>query len=333
MKKHIPPNKEIWRGKSLEYRQKWTDDFYILYPKIKKLGVDFEQKLEYCERSHKHETMFVTGGTGAGKSTLTQWLKAFANERYQRFDEEKTICPVIQFAIPTPCTPTELSLSVLRALGEANPKAKRSQQQIKDAAEEFLKTCEVKLVLIDNIQDVPARRGKRGIEKIGERLRELIDHSEALWVLLGTKDAKKVINSDDQLIRRAAYQVHLPYFNIDTELEKASFKKLLAKIDEWLPVAEKSCLNDAALAMSMFIATEGIFDRIVRLVDRAWIEAVQSNREKILKQDFENAFVYVYGMDAKECNPFHEAFTIRPLQGVNEPFEYLRGAIFVDTAS
>lgn len=320
-----PPEKSYWRGKSLEIRQTWTENFYYLYPQVSQILDDFVEKLDHCERTKKCRAMLVIGGTGSGKTTLTGQMREYAHHRYQRIDEEKTICPVIQFSIPDPCTPFEICISILKALGEEQPRARKNKADTIKAAEKLLGDCEVKLVLLDNVQDIPERRGKRGIELAGARLRNLIDSSSALWVFMGTSDARKVINSDRQLIRRVAYKRQLTYFGIKTNVEKASFKRLLIEIDKWLPLAEPSCLAVAKTSSSMWLATEGIFDRIIQLVDRAWFEAFKAMRETMEIADLENAFGYVYGDESESSNPFSKGFVIRKLKNKDEPFEFLNG--------
>lgn len=322
-----PPEKSFWQGKKLQERQMWAKDFFIQHPQVKKILHDFNQKLDYCERSNKFQAMLVIGGTGAGKTTLTRKMAEIAQARFMREDEEKTIRPSIQFAVPDPCTPFELSVSILRALGEEQPRARKSRAETIEAAEKMLRDCEVKLVLMDNVQDIPERRGARGVEMVGARLRNLIDASGALWVLLGTMEANKVINSDEQLIRRVSYRTKLTYFDVKEQEQRKVFRKLLLEIDQWLPLSSKSCLQDQVNIGAIFVATEGIFDKLIQLLDRAWYEAFLKEREVMEKLDLKNAFNYVYACSKDEQNPFDEKFVMRNLNAADEPFEKLRGGV------
>ena len=75
----------------------------------------------------------------------------------------------------------------------------------------------------------------------------------------------------------------------------------------------------------MFLATEGIFDRIIQILDRAWVETVESSREFMDQTDLEKAFVYVYGPDSGSNNPFSKDFVLQSLRQKNQPFEFLKG--------
>lgn len=318
-----PPDKTFWLNKSVEVRQKWTEHLYINYLGSKKILGDFLHKLAHCERSRRYQAMLIIGPTGSGKTTLASRMKDLAVSLYGRAHEEKTICPVIQFAVPDPCTPFEFSISILKALGDPDPRGRKHRADTIEAAERFLQECEVRLVLLDNFQDIPARRGKRGIELVGARLRELIDHSSALWVFLGTSEALNVVNSDAQLVKRISYRARLRYFSIVGDDAK-TFVMLLRSLDKWVPLSQASCLVEPGTAALMYLATEGVFERIVQLVDSGWFIAVQAGRETMCLKDLEDAYAYVHGPQIDTVNPFHPDFIKRRLIGVNDPYEMMR---------
>lgn len=318
-----PPDKSFWRNKSIEERQRWTDHFYINHPDIKAIFSDFLQKLEHCGRSGRYAGMLIIGPSGSGKTTLTRKMMAVANDLYGKTELERTICPVIQFAIPDPCTPLEFSVAILRALGDPNPRGRKNKASTIEAAERFLSECDVRLILLDNFQDIPARRAARGIELVGARLRELIDSSAALWVFLGTSEALKVVNSDPQLVKRISYKAHLRYFDIKEGAK--TFLMLLQKVDMWLPLAEASCVSDARHAGLIYLATEGIFERLVQLVDSGWFLALKAGRETMLLEDLEAAFRFVHGPQPSATNPFHPEFVTHRLVAKGDPFEVMRG--------
>lgn len=320
-----PVEKSYWWGKSIEERQKWSRDFYLHYPAVKSILGHALEKLDYCERSGKPDAMLVLAGTGGGKTAMCKQIAAYAEEKYARQDPERTICPSLQLVVPDPCTPFEFAVGVLDRLGDPRPRGRRWKEETIAAAARMLNECDVRLVMLDNTQDIPARRAVRGIEQVGARLREFIDHSKALWIFFGTDDALKVINGDPQLIRRISHHSRIPYFGIEDEQSQKDFRLLLRKVDQWLPLAEQSCLRDSKLAGPIHIATEGVFDRIVKLVDRGWYEAVKADRESMTSEDLDRAFAYVYGVDGGRQSPFKEGFVIRRLREPGEPFEVLRG--------
>lgn len=320
-----PVEKSYWRAASVAKRQEWRNHCYIFYPVVKIILGQAVEKLEYCERSSASDAMLVLAGTGSGKTAMCKQIAAYVDRRYARQDPERTICPCLQLMVPDPCTPLEFAVAILGALGDPRPRGRRWKEETISAAARMLRECEVRLVILDNTQDIPARRAVRGIEQIGARLREFIDQSRALWIFFGTDDALKVINGDPQLIRRISHRSRIPYFGIESDQSQKNFLLLLRKIDKWLPLAEPSCLCDPKLAGPIYIATEGIFDRIVKLVDRGWYEAVRCGRETMTSSDLAKAYTYVYGAEAEKHNPFGAEFVVRRLREPGEPFEILRG--------
>lgn len=320
-----PPEKQYWLNKDFGSRQEWAVDFYINHPDAKRILGDFLLKLAHCVRANTHSAMLIVGEPGSGKTKLAARMKQIATDLYGREEEDKTICPVIQFAVPNPCTPYEISVAILTALNDPNPRGRKKVAQTMEAAELLLKECEVRLVLLDNFHDIPARRATRGIELVGARLRELIDSSVALWVFLGTKDSLRVVNSDTQLIKRVAYRAPLGYFDIASKSNGMTFATVLAKTDEWLPLAEPSCICEAGNRWRMYIATEGIFDRLVKLVDHGWFIACSAGRERMSLEDLEQAYPLVHGPQSEKNNPFHPSFVKRRLVDPGDPYETLRG--------
>lgn len=320
-----PPEKSFWNRKSLQERETWSAGFYIPHPAVQAVFDHCREKLEATSRTGQHDAILVLGGSGAGKSALCEQLLQYGNTRFAREDPQRTICPCLKLDVPDPCTPLEFAVGILEGLGDFRPRGRRNKADTIKAATMLLRSCEVRLVVIDNTQDIPARRAARGIELVGARLREFIDGSNALWIFLGTDDALKVVNSDPQLVRRICYRGRIPYFGIEDAQSQKAFRILLKKVDQWLPLAEPSCLVDPRVAGLVHIATEGIFDRLVKLVHRGWIEAVVAGREVMAQGDLEKAFVYVFGPTVERINPFAEQFLVRRLREPGEPFEVLRG--------
>jgi hypothetical protein len=321
----IAPPKLQWLDLDESERAHWAKPCYIFFPCAFRVIHDAVEKLAYCQLVRKCDGMLVLAGSGAGKTKLCDFLKEFAERVYGRIDPETTICPVIQITLTEPCTPVEISIAVLDALGDPLPRH-GSKAEIFARSKYLLRKCEVRLVLVDNFHDAPTKRSARGMKDAGARIRDLMDASAALWVLLGTVDAIAVRNSDPQLVRRLPYEQWLDYFSIKTSKQRQDFKRLLHELDKWLPLAEPSCLIEASALGSIFEATEGILDRLMRLVERGWIEAVRAGRETMIFDDLRKAFNHVFGTRDGKVNPFDDDFVHRRLHGKGEPYEILQSA-------
>ena len=318
----VAPPKDFWIDKTEIERVDWINTCFIVHPDIANVFKDATEKMANCKLARRANAMLLIGGSGAGKTTLTLYLKHFAESVYGFVDPERTICPVLQIQMPDPCTPVEISIAVLEALGDPLPRY-GTKSEIFNRSKTLLKQCEVRLVLIDNFHDTPTKRGPSGMKLAGARIRDLMDKSNALWILLGTKDAIKVKNSDPQLVKRVAYVRKLKYFSIKTQEGMSKFKRLLNELEKWLPLAEPSCLCETKIIGLVHLATDGIFDRLILLTAQGCIEAARAGREVLLKDDLEKAFNFIFGeLDAAD-NPFSDRFKLRRLNGPNDPYEIL----------
>jgi hypothetical protein len=314
-----PRPKHEWLTIPGEVRWPWSEQVFIDHPDVKAVVEDSWTALAHVQRNRRSISILALGESGSGKTRLADAFIGQTNALYGRDDPERTIVPAFKLEIPDGCTPRGLCVAILYALGD--PMAEKRKVNLTKATAALLKACEVKVIVIDNLQDIPSRRGARGIEQVGVRLRELIDQTQCLWLLLGTRSAAEVVDSESQLIKRVAYRKQLQYFSIGNEAKSKRFRRLLNRLDEWLPMAERNTDLFARLAGKIFLATEGVLDRVEKLLDGASWEAVMDGREKLDESDFLQGFRTLYGPDV--ANPFEKDFATRRLNGVDEPFENL----------
>jgi hypothetical protein len=312
-----PLPKAMWRG--LEDRWPWSNRVFIDHPDVKAVVEDAWRALGHVQRNKRSIAMLVLGESGSGKTRLADEFIAHTEAVHGRVDPERTIVPALKLEIPDGCTPRGFCVAILQALGD--PMAEKRKVNITRAVAALLRSCEVQVIVIDNVQDIPTRRRARGIEQVGIRLRELIDQTQCLWLLLGTRSATEVVDSESQLIKRVAYRKTLPYFSIESDKSAKRFLQLLLRLDEWLPLAERNTELLRQLAGRIAIATEGVLDRVEKLLDGACVEAVSQGREHLVPEDLLTGFRVLYGPDVP--NPFADGFALRRLRGVNEPFEKL----------
>jgi hypothetical protein len=114
--------------------------------------------------------------------------------------------------------------------------------------------------------------------------------------------------------------LYLRYFDINEQARKPEFKKLMLELDEWIPLAEHSCIVEPEVMERMFVASNGILQYLVALVNYAWPIAVKAGRERIVVDDLAIAFEKLWGDVSPEINPFVLTNKVRQLKRKGEPF-------------
>lgn len=309
-------NRERWRNVSIEDRMTAFGDMWIETPKLSSLLQLIPAKIEYTRVTRTFETILVLCESGGGKSHLCRHLaKLYPNEEA----DAKTIRRFVQMKIPKPCTNATLAKALLFGLGDpAWDSGAASKNLIR--AIQLLKKCETHILAVDNFQDIPERRDKRGVRVIGNWFRDLLDQTCLLFLPLGTKEAEEVRLGNDQMKRRVMTKVRLPYFSLKTQADRLAWKKCLNLLDAQLPLSERSDLTGKALAGRLFVACNGIFDYLSKLLTRAVYVAAKRGAEKIELPDLDSAFSFLHGDVEDKANPFKLEFKVHALTEEDEPF-------------
>jgi len=326
-----PRPKAAWNGATRSERAKWWKRLFIDHREVRFIVADAWRMLQHTIDAQTHDGMFILGPSGAGKTQLAEAIQENVVRTYGRTDPEQEIVPALLLEVPDPCSPRLFCIAILRALGDPDPELrptdKKEAKEMNTLAKQtatMLKRCGVRVVIIDNVQDIPAKRAERGVEQVAVRIRQLIEDSTCLWMLLGTDAARRVVDNESQLIKRLPYRASVHYFEIGTDASKSMFLKLLLRIDEWLPLMNTNDELLRKLAGRIYLATEGVLDRIRKLLDCACDVALDDRREYIVEHDLEEGFSRLYGFQV--ANPFSKDFTIRQLRGKDEPFEFLNAS-------
>lgn len=315
-----PQEKSTWTNPDEQLRESWASTMFIAYNTVERALADAWGMISRAASSGKPYVMLVTGESGSGKTAFAEELAYHVLRAYARTDPERQIVPVVHVSAPDPCTPKELCIQILKALGDPFPR-KREKAELTRQTILLIRECCVRAVLFDNFHDVPVKRASRGIDQVLTRLRDLIDGSSCLWVFLGTKEARAVIRSEKQIARRTPHEVELEYLSLRSKDTRRVFVRIVKGIDRWIPLEQSTEFR--SLTRPIYLATEGIFSRIIELFDAAWRNATSAGRRGLEKCDFFEAFHFVHGV-RNGVNPFDPSFVERRLHDVNEPYEVLR---------
>jgi hypothetical protein len=310
-------NREKWRGLSADVRQQYmTNDFSVLHPEFVRVAYEIKRRMKRCMNEKAGAGMIVLAPSGTGKTHLCKFLKArWPNEH----TETLTIVPVVWFTVPSRPTERSMSQALLQAMGCPLWNT-GTTHVLTHRILTLIPTIGTRVILIDNVHDIPDRRSDSGIRHVGNWIRTLIDECQTLVVLLGTPSALEIVRANSQLRRRATKQLQMDYFYIDTSGNFERFKKFLKMLFDGLPLANESELSDD-LVREIHDATFGIFDYIIQLHVEAVGCAVRKGRERLIREDFATAFMLIHNDAAAHSpNPFTAGPSRRALTEPGELF-------------
>ena len=192
-----------------------------------------------------------------------------------------------------------------------------------------MRKCRVRMLIIDDFQDIPASRTK-GIKTLGDWLRRIIDAAPCLVVALGTPSAAVVRDSNEQLMRRRQATARILPFSLEGTGPAAvaaqmatlgRWCKLMAAVDAELPMAEESGLAGTELALPLLMGSNARFGHLSKLLQHGINVAVASGSERIERAHFGEAFRHTFGTAADRGNPFDDDYDGEPLTKPGQAFD------------
>jgi len=316
-------DRSAWRGVPLRDRLKALLSSFFVHPQLSHLFAALEQRREMKVLTGRGVGLLGMAPSGGGKTTFARYLESV----WPRVQEaERTFVPFVSMEVPSPCTPSTFCNAILKALGDPNWDVDRIKVQ-RRRAHDLLRKCGTDVLAIDNVQDIPDARGPKGMKLIGNEIRNVIDQVGVVVLLLGTREARAVLDSNPQLKSRCPGPLTLCDYDITTREGLASFLRLLNIFDEHLPLAEPSGLGKGAMGWPFALASNGRMRHVVQMLNIAIRLAVDGGRERLTLEDLCNAYRGLFLDGAQVVNPFDPNFKDwRRLDRVGEPhFELLHG--------
>lgn len=136
---------------------------------------------------------------------------------------------------------------------------------------------------MDEFQHFIDRDSKKVLQTISDWLKNLMDSTRKPIVLVGMPHSHNILDADgnEQLRRRFSMRVQLDSFNwVDAE-DRGDFRKFLQIVDEKLPLNEPSNLSDTNMAYQIYLASEGVVSKVMKLIRRATVMALDLSRERL----------------------------------------------------
>ncbi len=263
------------------------------------------------------EHIICVGQSGTGKSTLKDKIKA---DTLPKANDEKFISPVLIVNTPSLPTVKNLAEEMLICLGDVRFYAGSTIQKT-NRVYHFIRQCEVKMIIFDELQHFIDRGKERQSLEVADWLKTVVDQSRTSVVLMGLERCEHLFQINEQLRRRFSKRIDIPPFRIDTQQSYLEFVGIIAAILEKMDLAELFDFKDVKIIRSIYYATNGVIANVMKLFIGAY-ELSKSKRYRAFDNElFEAAFtenIWVNGTG--QLNPFNKQFCWNFLDEPGMPF-------------
>ncbi len=306
-------NKPEFSKMSAKEKKALVKKVYVKYPRSEEIldRIDYV-RVEAKDALDAENNLQVTGGLGAGKTRLiTKYEK-----RFPRYEMEKqtsagpimiTIVPVLSASIPAKATDKTLLTELLNRLGDPDPKAGNTTSQTHRLCE-LCEKCMVEIILLDECQHFIDTDSEKVLMKVANCLKDILIKTKKPIILFGMPNSARILNENGQLNRRFTRRMSLDPlgWNAD-EGEWCELKEFLKCLNDALPFEQSSNLSDHSIAYRFHVATEGVVEKIMKLVRTAACFAIEQGKGHIRMEDLSDAY-YDQLADAspEQDNPFLE---------------------------
>jgi len=305
-KKKLGLSSEEIAAMTIKDRVDYFEKIYIKHPDADEIFT----KLNECVQSGKSrrrepDCLLLTGDTGTGKSRLIEKFMA----GYPREDlEERTNIPVLWLRTPPGVMQGGLVTELIYGVnGITIPNSRSRIYQNTILFRKYIQDCDIWLIVIDEFQHFYDQVKRKLLPEVADWIKVLIDNAKVSIAFVGMPDAEMVINANPQLKGRISLRHHITPFGYTTTETLKTFIKILAVLQQQLPLIEKERCKLFSLDMAIRIgyATNGVMRQIMRLLRKATIAAVEGGEEYISMDVLSETFTkYLHGSFPGKVNPF-----------------------------
>jgi hypothetical protein len=262
--------------------------------------------------------LLIAGPTGSGKSSALSYYES----HFPAFDDvEGRKIPVLYVQTPSAPTVKNLAEAILSALGDPASCKGTSEEKTKRIYKFFI-DCEVELLLIDEFQHFEEVNRRGATRDVTDWLKNLFNVTRVGVVLSGLPICEKTVAFNAQLSRRFSARHHMLGFSYLTQAKQLEFRGVLQTLQAEIPIGG-ICISDDHFARRMFVATYGLIDYVITLLEEVCDLARRTGATTLTLPMFSQAFKdSIWALCPDELDPFAEVFQgKRPLDQPGEPFE------------
>ncbi|NNP76182.1 hypothetical protein A7P54_07090 [Acinetobacter sp. Ac_3412] len=276
------------------------ESIFIKYPRVTEILNSIEECREMSKLSDEPQCMFITGGSGVGKTSLIRQY----SDRWPPIEmPDGDILPVFKTSIPASATIKSVATAMLSDLGDLAATHGTTVIQ-SNRLYSLVHQCKVELIIIDEFQHLIDNKTQRVIGLVADWIKMFIEITKIPVILIGMPESETILNQSPQLRRRFLIKKRLTPFLWDSEVNRNEFRKFLAEVDKSLPFDKYSNLASEEIAYRLFVASKGTAANIMALIKRASYDAFRHNDSSLALHHFANAFESIQYDTTLPNNPF-----------------------------
>jgi type II secretory pathway predicted ATPase ExeA len=248
-------------------------DRWIAYARAEAALSAIEDLLSFPKRLRMPNLLLV-GPTNNGKTMIVDKFRRDHPPTEARANRDGVAnVPVLKVQMPSAPDERRFFGTILDALGMPNrPNDRIAAKQ--DTAVRLMRATKVRLLVIDEVHNVLSGSHNQQ-RRFLNLLRWLGNELQIPLVAVGTAEALRAVQSDDQLANR------FEPFALSPWRDGEEYRRLLSTLEAILPLRRPSRLVEPAMAGKILSAAEGILGEIVALVTRAAVRAVTTGAEAV----------------------------------------------------
>lgn len=260
----------------------------------------------------------IVGESGVGKTTALNNAVQRLGGNVHALDhtQQKTILVVPALARITLST---LSAQILDKLGLPAPPSRDTAAKRLGRAIDGMKRLGTNVLVIDEAQHLVSQRRNDETYVTADGVKAIMNEGIAV-LLVGTKDATKLLDQNEQLRRRMCGAVTLTNWGDNKGQNNAEMVVFVKHFFETHGLERPDCFKTPKFYEAVCCATNMNISYTARLLEGAVRIAQQSGRSKVVKKDIEQSFFDYAQPQSNARNPFSKEFNGSPLFGKGELF-------------
>ncbi|QUM76159.1 TniB family NTP-binding protein [Moritella sp. 24] len=279
---------------------------FITTPDVAKILKNIERCRQLSRFDAEPSCMMVYGASGVGKSSIIRkYLKSNEGSSSLRGD----IVPVFYIELPDNAKPVDVAREMLLQLNDPLALHETDVTILTKRIIDLVSLLKIEMIIIDEFQHLIEKISNRILARVGDWLKIIIKKTQCPIALFGMPYSQVIFATNSQLNGLFSIQFHLRPFSY--AYNKDVFIGFLKRLDEALPFDNMSGLGEDRLAKKLYAFSGGNMRSLRNLVFHASVNAIESERESIITDDFRDASELTSGNKlASWENPFQKGVTI-----------------------